>query len=81
MIRPVYKQFSADFGVWGAAQRGVQRLDAGPRVSMRVRPGVRVHVDYRQKLGRQRAAGVRPGPDPGGGFIERLGLASRALCG
>lgn len=58
--RPVYRQFSAGVGVWGAAQRGVQRLDAGPRVSMQVRPGVRVHFDYRHKL----AGNAQPGSGP-----------------
>ena len=58
--RPVYKQFAAGFGAWGAAQRGVSRLDAGPRISMKVRPGVRVHFDYRQKL----AGNAQPGSGP-----------------
>jgi len=48
--RPIYKQYSAGFGVWGGAQPGVYRLDAGPRVTMRVRNNVRVHVDWRQRL-------------------------------
>lgn len=47
---PVYRQFSAGFGLWGGIQPGVRRIDAGPRVSYRVRPNVRVHVDWRQKL-------------------------------
>ena len=33
--RPVYRQFSAGFGVWGGAQPGVYRVDAGPRVTCR----------------------------------------------
>jgi hypothetical protein len=37
LTRPVYKRFSAGFGVWGGAQRGLCRVDAGPRVTMRVR--------------------------------------------
>jgi hypothetical protein len=49
VTRPIYKQFAAGFGMWGAAQRGVQRFDVGPRVSMKVRPGMRVHFDYRHK--------------------------------
>jgi hypothetical protein len=28
----------------------LSRLDAGPRLSMEVRPGMRVHGDYRRKL-------------------------------
>ena len=49
--RPVYRQFSGGFGIWGGIQPGVYRIDAGPRVSYRVRPNVRVHFDWRQRLG------------------------------
>ena len=45
LTRPVYKHFSAGFGVWGGAQPGLYRVDAGPRLSMRVRNNVRVHLD------------------------------------
>ena len=48
--RPVYRQFSAGLGVWGGAQPGVYRVDAGPRISMKVRNNVRVHLDWRQRL-------------------------------
>ena len=58
--RPVYRQFSAGVGVWGAAQPGVHRLDAGPRVSMKVRNNIRVHFDWRQKL----AGNAQPGSGP-----------------
>lgn len=58
--RPVYKQFSAGFGVWGGAQPGVYRVDAGPRVTMRVRNNIKVHVDYRQRL----AGNAEPGSGP-----------------
>jgi hypothetical protein len=58
--RPVYRQFSAGFGVWGGAQPGLYRLDAGPRVTMRVRPNVRVHFDWRQRL----AGTAQPGSGP-----------------
>ena len=60
LTRPVYRQFSAGFGVWGGAQPGVARLDAGPRVSMRVRGNVKVHVDWRQRL----LGKARPGSGP-----------------
>jgi len=50
MSRPVWRNFSAGLGVWGAAQPGLARFDAGPRVSMRVGTRMRVHFDYRQKL-------------------------------
>jgi hypothetical protein len=58
--RPVYKRFSAGFGVWGGAQPGLYRVDAGPRISMQVRRNVRVHFDWRQRL----AGNARPGSGP-----------------
>lgn len=60
VTRHVYKQFSAGFGVWGGAQPHLYRVDAGPRVTMRVRDNLKVHVDYRQKL----AGNARPGSGP-----------------
>ena len=47
--RPVWRNLSAGFGVWGGAQPGLTRIDIGPRVSMRVRRSMRVHLDYRYK--------------------------------
>ena len=58
--RPVYRNFSAGLGLWGAAQPGVHRLDAGPRVTMKVRDNLRVHVDYRMRL----AGNAEPGSGP-----------------
>jgi hypothetical protein len=60
LTRPVYRNFSAGVGVWGAAQPGVYRVDAGPRVSMKVRENVRVHLDWRQRL----AGKAEPGSGP-----------------
>ncbi|HEX4799997.1 MAG: hypothetical protein ACM3IG_04935 [Myxococcales bacterium] len=60
LTRPVYKNFSAGFGVWGGAQPGLYRVDAGPRISMRVRNNVRVHFDWRQRL----AGNASPGSGP-----------------
>lgn len=60
VTRPVYRNFSAGFGVWGAAQPGLYRVDAGPRVTMRVRNNLKVHVDWRQRL----AGNARPGSGP-----------------
>jgi len=60
LTRPVYKQFSAGFGVWGGAQPGVYRVDAGPRITMKVRNNLRVHFDWRQRL----AGNARPGSGP-----------------
>ena len=58
--RPVYKQFSGGFGVWGGVQPGLYRVDAGPRVTIRVRRNVKVHVDWRQRL----AGNAEPGSGP-----------------
>ena len=58
--RPVYRNFSAGLGVWGGAQPGVYRVDAGPRVTMAVRDNLRVHLDYRQRL----AGNAEPGSGP-----------------
>jgi hypothetical protein len=58
--RPVYRNFSAGLGIWGGAQPGVYRVDAGPRVTMKVRDNVRVHFDYRQRL----AGNAEPGSGP-----------------
>ena len=48
--RPIWRNISGGFGVWGAAQPGLYRLDAGPRLTMQVRRGIKVHADYRQRL-------------------------------
>lgn len=48
--RPVWGRFSAGFGVWGGVQPGVYRIDAGPRISMRIRDNIHVHADWRQRL-------------------------------
>jgi len=58
--RPVVDRFSAGFGVWGGYQPGLYRVDAGPRVSMRVRPNVSLHLDWRQRL----AGTAQPGSGP-----------------
>jgi len=50
LTRPVYRNFSGGFGIWGGAQPGIYRLDAGPRVTMNVRNNIKVHVDWRQRL-------------------------------
>lgn len=48
--RPVYGRFSAGFGVWGGVQPGLYRVDAGPRISMRIRRNIHAHFDWRQRL-------------------------------
>jgi hypothetical protein len=51
---------SVGAGIWGGAQPGLSRLDAGPRISVRVRSNVRVHLDWRQRL----AGNALPGSGP-----------------
>lgn len=58
--RPVWGRFSAGLGVWGGYQPGLYRVDAGPRISMRVRSNVSVHFDWRQRL----AGTAEPGSGP-----------------
>jgi hypothetical protein len=48
--RPVWGRVSAGFGLWGGAQTGIYRVDAGPRVSVRVRDNIYAHVDWRQRI-------------------------------
>ncbi|MEO5577546.1 MAG: hypothetical protein ABIR25_00660 [Sphingomicrobium sp.] len=50
LTRPIWRNISGGFGLWGAAQPGLYRLDVGPRISMQVRRGIKVHADYRQRL-------------------------------
>jgi hypothetical protein len=47
---PLWRNISAGFGVWGGAQPHLYRLDAGPRLTIAMKHGIRVHADYRQRL-------------------------------
>jgi hypothetical protein len=58
--RPVWGRFSAGLGVWGGYQPGLYRVDAGPRVSVRLRSNVKLHLDWRQRL----AGTAEPGSGP-----------------
>lgn len=58
--RPLFGGLSAGLGVWGGAQPGLSRVDAGPRVTLDMRRGVRVHFDWRQRL----AGNAEPGSGP-----------------
>ena len=60
LSKPVYDRFSAGIGVWGGVQPGIYRIDAGPRITMRVRQNIKVHLDWRQRL----AGNARPGSGP-----------------
>ena len=60
LTRPLFGRFSAGFGMWGGVQPGLYRVDLGPRVSMRVRNSMRVHLDWRQRV----VGNARPGSGP-----------------
>jgi len=45
------------FAIRGAGQPGPYRVDAGPRLTMRVRCNIKAHLDWRQRL----AGNARPG--------------------
>ncbi|HEU5286292.1 MAG TPA: hypothetical protein VFU20_07275 [Sphingomicrobium sp.] len=60
LTRPLYGRFSAGLGMWGGVQPGLYRIDAGPRLSMKVRNNMRVHLDWRQRL----AGNAEPGSGP-----------------
>jgi hypothetical protein len=51
---------SAGFGVWGGAQPGLSRLDAGPRLSCASAARCASTLDYRQQAARQAAPGSGP---------------------
>lgn len=53
-------RLAAGAGLWGAAQPGVERLDAGPQVSWRLFPGARVAAEWRFRL----AGDAEPGSGP-----------------
>jgi hypothetical protein len=60
MTRPMFSRYAAGFGMWGGVQPGLYRVDVGPRVSMKVRSNMRVHLDYRYRL----AGNAEPGSGP-----------------
>ena len=66
--RPVFGRFSAGVGMWGGVQPGLYRLDAGPRVSMKVRDNVRVHLDWRQRVVGNSLPGSGPAVTLAGNF-------------
>ena len=60
LTRPVWRQLSAGVGMWGGAQPGLARFDAGPRLSWRIGRSMRVHVDYRHRFVGQAEPGSGP---------------------
>jgi len=63
--RPLFGRYSLGLGMWGGAQKGLNRFDIGQRLSARVTRNIRVSLDYRYKaLGNAR---------PGSGFAVVVG--------
>lgn len=60
VTRPFLDRFSAGLGVWGGAQPGIYRVDAGPRLTMRLKRRMRIDLDYRQRI----AGEAQPGSGP-----------------
>jgi hypothetical protein len=58
--RPVWGRVSAGFGLWGGYQPGMYRVDAGPRVSVRLRKNIYAHIDWRQRLAGRAAPASGP---------------------
>ena len=48
--RPIWGRVSGGFGIWGGVQPGLYRVDAGPRLSFKVRDNIYAHVDWRQRI-------------------------------
>lgn len=48
--RPLWGRVRGGFGLWGGVQPGLWRIDAGPRVTLPVGRGMKLHVDWRQQL-------------------------------
>lgn len=55
--RPLWRNLSAGLGAWGGAQPGLNRLDVGPRLSVRIGQRVRAHADYRLNVAGNAAPG------------------------
>jgi len=60
LSRPGYGRFSLGVGTWGGYQPGMYRIDAGPRLSYRLRPNISLSLDYRQRL----AGAAKPSSGP-----------------
>jgi hypothetical protein len=68
VTRPLFSNFSGGFGIWGGIQPHLSRVDAGPRVTMRVRRNLRVHLDWRQRIAGNAAPGSGPALTLAGDF-------------
>lgn len=65
LTRPLIAKIDGGIGVWGGAQPGLSRLDLGPRLSMPLYDGVKLHLDWRQQVAGE--------ADPGSGPVVSIG--------
>lgn len=68
LMRPLYGPVSVGVGSWAGVQPGLYRVDAGPRLSMRVRRNMRIDLDWRQRLAGQAEPGSGPALTLSGNF-------------
>ncbi|RST29712.1 hypothetical protein HMF7854_01870 [Sphingomonas ginkgonis] len=68
LTHPFRERFAVGAGAWGGTQPGLSRLDVGPRVSMRWRRNIAIHVDYRYRLLGKAAPGSGPAVTIGADF-------------
>jgi len=66
--RSLWRNWAAGLGVWGGVQPGLYRVDAGPRLTMNVGRGIRLHADYRQRLAGEAAPSSGPALTIAGDF-------------
>lgn len=50
LTRPLFRNVSGGVGLWAGGQTGLYRVDGGPRLTLDVGRGMRMHLDYRQRL-------------------------------
>jgi hypothetical protein len=48
--RPLFRNISGGLGMWAGGQTGLYRVDAGPRLTLDIGRGLKMHLDYRQRL-------------------------------
>lgn len=65
---PFMPRLSFGGGVWGGAQPGLSRLDAGPRLSYQLHPRLRLHLDYRFRATGKAEPATGPALTVAGGF-------------
>lgn len=65
---PFMPRFAIGGGMWGGAQPGLARFDAGPRLSYQLHPRLRMHLDYRFRVSGRADPPSGPALTIAGGF-------------